>query len=393
MLRSSLAVLLCAMLAACASAPPGSPTALQPGAVLRDASFAPSSQPVGAEGLFELSGEMRAFAQAQIVPRARRDGPQRALVDALYERGSLKLEYEGAYTRTASEAFAAKAGNCLSLVVMTAAFARELGVPVVFRSVLVDEVWSRQGDLSFGSQHVNVTLGPPVAASNVSLYALTVDFVPAAQLGGVRTRDLSEATVVGMYLNNRAAESLAAGRIDDAYWWAREAVLQAPQYGAAWNTLAVVYLRHGDLEPAAQVLESLLARAPDDIKALANLVGVRERQGRVADAQALRERLARIEPVRPFHHYDIGLAALRSGDPKAARDAFERELRRDADYHEFHHWLAISNLMLGDTKEARRHMELALRNSTTRRDQQLYGAKLDRLMARRPGGGTLRRDG
>ena len=273
---------------------------------------------------------------------------------------------------------------------MTAAFAREMGMPVVFRSVLVDEVWSRQGDIAFGSQHVNVTLGRPISNPGISLYGLTVDFLPADQLAGARTRDLSEATVVAMYLNNRAAESLAVGRIDDAYWWAREAVLQDPHYGAAWNTLAVIYLRHGELEPAAQVLEALLARAPDDLKALANLVGVRERQGRVADAQALRVRLARVEPVRPFYYYDIGLAALRRGDPKAAREAFERELRRDADYHEFHHWLAISNLLLGDTKEARRHMELALRNSTTRRDQQLYGAKLEHLMARKPSEGTLR---
>jgi hypothetical protein len=31
-------------------------------------------------------------------------------------------------------------------------------------------------------------------------------------------------------MNNRAAEALVQGKIDDAYWWAREALVQSPAF-------------------------------------------------------------------------------------------------------------------------------------------------------------------
>ncbi len=54
------------------------------------------------------------------------------------------------------EAFQARTGNCLSLVIMTAAFAKEVGLPVRFQSVYVPETWSRSGNLYFSSGHVNL---------------------------------------------------------------------------------------------------------------------------------------------------------------------------------------------------------------------------------------------
>jgi Tfp pilus assembly protein PilF len=53
-----------------------------------------------------------------------------------------------------------------------------------------------------------------------------------------------------MFMNNRAAEALARQQVDQAYWWVRAAIAQAPQFTAAYNTLGGVYLRHGDV-PAA----------------------------------------------------------------------------------------------------------------------------------------------
>jgi hypothetical protein len=40
------------------------------------------------------------------------------------------IEYDSTVTRTAAQTYAARAGNCLSLVIMTAAFAEELGLRV-----------------------------------------------------------------------------------------------------------------------------------------------------------------------------------------------------------------------------------------------------------------------
>lgn len=52
-------------------------------------------------------------------------------------------------------------------------------------------------------------------------------------------------------------------------------------------------------------------------------------------------------------------------------------------YHEFHYWLAVSYAQLGNVAQARKHLSLAMESSTTRSDQELYAAKLDRMRSLR----------
>ena len=70
---------------------------------------------------------------------------------------------------------------------------------------------------------------------------------------------------------------------------------------------------------------------------------------------------------------------MEAGEFGAARTLFARELDRDPDYHEFHFWMALAELRLGNVERARTELALAQQNSTTRRDHDLYGAKLQRL--------------
>ncbi len=43
-------------------------------------------------------------------------------------------------------------------LIMTAAFAKELGLQVTYQSAYLEETWGRSGDLLVRSGHVNVTL-------------------------------------------------------------------------------------------------------------------------------------------------------------------------------------------------------------------------------------------
>ena len=134
-----------------------------------DARFAPPSTPIGAQDLFTLSPEMQAYLHSsEFAALQRKHGEERGLIEALYSKQHLKLEYESSRTRTAAETYAEKSGNCLSLVVMTAAFARELGMRVVFQSVDVEETWGRSGNLYLTAGHVNVVIGRRLSAGRVS---------------------------------------------------------------------------------------------------------------------------------------------------------------------------------------------------------------------------------
>jgi tetratricopeptide (TPR) repeat protein len=371
------------LLAACASAPPSPRTE----ALFNDRLFGAPSEHIGADDLFALSPEMKQYLENRIMPDVRAKGSQLGLFDALYAKGQLKLEYDSARTLNAAQAFKARSGNCLSLVIMTAAFAREMGMPVTFQSAFLDESWGRSGDVHFFIGHVNVTLGksPFHASKQTNLVIqreeneLTIDFLLPQEIRGLNTRIIDEETIVAMYLNNRAAESFAEGKLDDAYWWARAAVLQDPRFTSAYNTLGVIYRRHGNLDDAQRTFAYAMARAPKNPRVMSNMVLVLNDLGRTAEAVELSRTLALVDPDPAFSYFMDGMVAMRKADYRTARDLFEKEVKRAPYYHEFHFWLAAAYIGLGNFERAQAELDIAMQTSTTRNSRDLYAAKLDRI--------------
>ena len=382
-LRRLLPGLAALMLAACATAPPAPATA----DLLHDELFDADAQRVDIGDVFALSDEMRRYADRELsVAVAPRD-PRRALIAALYGQHQLRLNYDSGWTLNAAQAYSARSGNCLSLVIMTAAFARYLDLPVRFQSVQVDATYSRQGDLFLAAGHVNLVLDPLQARglrSTVENSTLTVDFLPQSDLAGQRITPIDEKTIVAMYANNRSAEALSAGRLAEAYGWSRQALKHAPDFLSAANTLAVIYARAGHVAQAETALRRLLQGEPDNTAALSNLVGLLGRAGRAAEAQAISARLAQLQPVPPFHHFDLGRQAMAEGDPQRALDLFKRELRRQPLQDEVHFWAAQAYGQLGQAEQAARHLRLAMENSVSRSGQDRYAAKLASLRAAAP---------
>ncbi|OEZ82785.1 beta-barrel assembly-enhancing protease [Janthinobacterium sp. HH104] len=372
------AALLCCVLAACSVAPPAS---LPP--IFNDSDFAPAAA-IDASQVFAIDEPMRQYVRTQVRREARNKNDRAALYDALYDKSRLKLEYDAAMTRNARETFAARQGNCLSLVIMTAALAHEMGLQVRYQEVLGEESWSRSGDMYFVAGHVNLVLGQRLDDKSGRYDAkgmMVIDFLPSAEMGSYRTRELDEATVLAMYMNNRAAESMSEGQLDQAYWWARAALLQDPSFTGAYNTLGVVQFRHGNLAQARRTFAHALTRAPDNTVLLSNLAQALEASGLQNEALPLRRRLLALQPQPPFHYFNLGKAAMQQNDYVRAIQLFSREIARDPYYHEFHFWLAQAYARLGQLEQAGKQLELAMSSSTTRSDHTLYAAKLQRLRA------------
>jgi Tfp pilus assembly protein PilF len=369
-------------LVGCATAPTQPPQA-----ILHHALFDKPTQPIPATEVFAVSPEMKAFLASDIARLVRLKGTRRGLFEALHDKAGLSLDYDSAVTRNAAQAFAARKGNCLSLVILTAAFAKEMGLAVRFQNVFTDETWSRNGSFYLSIGHVNVTIRGTRVEPGYGHYdrnEMTIDFLPPADLGNLRYWVIDESTVVAMYMNNRAVEALMAGNVNDAYWMAREALIHDPHFLSASNTLGVVYRAHGDLAEAQRALEYVLAREPANTTAMSNLVTVLEQRGDHAAARRFAAQLARIEPTPPFAFFERGLAAMKAGDYRLARDMFAREVDRAAYYHEFRFWLALAYVGLGDMEQARANMAIAVENGPTKADRELYAAKLERLRTAMP---------
>ena len=375
---------LCVLLAACASAPPMPPSA----DLFHDEVFGAPSAPIDPGQAMAVSDAMRQYINTRIVRGSRGTDRRERLLDALYRKGELRLEYDATMTRTAAQAFESRSGNCLALVMMTGAFAKEMGLGVGYQLVLGEQAWDRAGDIAIAVGHVNLTLDDrfqQLGIRSTQRDPLVVDFLPPTRDGRPpRTRLIAEHTVIAMYLNNRAVESLTRGQRDDAYWWAREAIRTDPQMLSAYITLGVIYRSAHRPELADAVLQRVSERDPDNTQALSNRVMVLRDMGRLADAGALQQRLDRLDPHPPFSYFHLGMAALHEQRLEDARRWFAKEVDRAPDYHEFQFWLAVTYAELRDPAQAKAHLARAMEVSTSRKDRDLYAGKLDRLKALAP---------
>jgi hypothetical protein len=101
-LPALLVLLIAGALGACATAP--APIVERPEAPLfADARFGQPTEPVSTDRVFEVSDAMRHYLQADIAHQLRTEGTKNGLIQALYQKTQLKLEYDSRMTKTAAE--------------------------------------------------------------------------------------------------------------------------------------------------------------------------------------------------------------------------------------------------------------------------------------------------
>ncbi|WHZ18720.1 MAG: hypothetical protein OJF55_000869 [Rhodanobacteraceae bacterium] len=372
------ASLFAALLAGCAHVPAARTSDVAP--LFRDTLFTPPAESIDSHAIFAVDAPMRRFLAEEILPHTRHEDPRQALLDAL--SGKLRIDYDSEMTRTAAQTFAAREGNCLSLVIMAAAFARQLDIRVTYQEVYDFDTWSRDAGFEILSQHVNLVLGPRMPS--VSIYRpeaipMIVDFLPPSQVAHAASRPVPEQTVVAMYMNNRAAEVMVGGDINRAYWFARAALEADPGFADAANTLGVIYLKRHYPALAERAMRYALQRDPDNISTLSNLSELLATEGRNAEARVLAKRLAQIQRHPPFEFYDRGMAAMQAGQFELAARLFERALSQRPYDVPSHYELAVAAAHLGDMRRARKQLKLAEKNSTTPESRARYAAKLRHL--------------
>lgn len=369
----SLFAALALMLVGCATSPSAPPSV---DALFDEARYGNPPQPRPSE-LFALSPAMERFLAIELRGALRNHGAQMGLFHALKEGGRLRLDYDASLTRTAAEAFEARAGNCMSLVLMTAALAREMGLSVQFQLVEVPDIWTRSEHFTLLNGHVNLSLG---GYTRNNLWSrdggrMVVDFQPVEEPRLARVRPLSEEALIGMFFNNRAVEHMEAGDWAQAHAALRAALRADPAHLNALNTLAVLHRRQGDLPRAEATLRTLLHHDPGNRHASSNLVVVLEAQGRLQEARALAQTL----PPPPFADFDRGLKLAAQGRWAEALEAYERQMSTAPDFHALHLEMARAHLQLGQPRRALQHLETAFEQAPTGGLRQRYQAKLKAL--------------
>ncbi len=288
------------------------------------------------------------------------------------------FRYADNLTRSASETFNDREGNCLSLVLLTAAIADELDVAVQFQEIDVPPVWDKQGGFYLVNGHINLKLLPQEQRNsiNFSTGAIQIDFLPERAMQGYDKRRVSQSMVASMYYNNVAAEALVKGQYDKAYGLLKLSLQQDNQFLPAINTLAVLYRYKGLIEEAEALYQLALTIDPNDMNALYNyaiILGEQNRLDEWADVHKVME-LARIH--NPYYYYSMAQQAYFDKEYKLALNWYKKAIDK-ADYrHEFYFGLSRTYWATGDERRAQVNMEKALSLTNDSNNKHRYQSKL-----------------
>ena len=285
------------------------------------------------------------------------------LLELVFGSDMKAFAYAGGHSTVAADTWRNQRGDCLSLSIMTLALARALDLDAHVQEVRVPPTFDRRGSMEFLNAHVNVLLSndQPLRAVKRWLPAadIVVDFEPQP---GTRQRGtaLNDSAVLARFLNNRAAEHMAVGRDGAAYAHFKAAIQADPLYAAAYNNLAQLYLRHGQVGDAETLLRRALALNAESDLALAALHGLLVSQGRLAEAQAYEQQLHAQRERDPYYWLGLGIDHLRHDRNRQAVRALEQAQQLSNGFEEVHRHLAIAYWRTGQAHKARDQLAVLL---------------------------------
>jgi Flp pilus assembly protein TadD len=327
------------------------------------------------EEVLAVSGEMRQFLDSNVHRKAFSQVKLRELIDAIINEGNFGFEFEGA-TRTASETFRLRRGNCLSFSSMFLAMARNVGLEAQFQEVDIPPDWTFQDDVFVLNRHVNVSvdlgsLGQHVVDLNIDDFRTSYD-----------TRTISDTRALAHYYNNMGVESMQAGDTASALGHFRKAIADNDrQFSPAWTNLGTLYSRNG--HPAYAEAAYLLALKVDDgdLVAMSNLAGFYEQQGDEERTAMYRKRVMDHRRENPYYRYQRAREAYAAGDYGAAISHLKYAIRKQKNEDEFYFLLGMCYLQKGDERAARRWLARAEKVAATDALKHRYSSKLELLLS------------
>lgn len=382
--RNSLSLLLAAlMLAGCAG------KVSQPVATLPEIPYSPlletANTPVPSlADIFVLTqAQQTEFLTYYNAPSRQHIAGHRRIYRFLSEHFS-GFNYQGK-NYTATQAFALKSGNCITLAVLTKALADIVGVDVKFQTIVSAPLYSIENDFMLSSDHVRTFVyAPDFTPEKNTIYfstpGIVIDYMPAA--GDMTGPRISHSTFVAMFYRNLAADAILSGQYAQALALLRTALNYAPTYGAAINLVAVIHRRLQQESLAEQFYLYGLNVADSKATLIGNYAVLKQSVGEPEVATQLLQSLQALDEHDPYLWYSLGLNAAKAEQYQQAIAFFKKAAAQAPYLHQFQFELALAYFNNNQPGLAYSSLTKAAELSAAT-EQQRYYAKLEALALRR----------
>jgi Flp pilus assembly protein TadD len=349
------------------------PDELLAGSALGLATDAPVSI-VEEREVLAVSAEMQQFLDKYVGRSGSDNLKLHNLTLAIINPDTFGVEYDDK-TRTASETFRERRGNCLSFANMFVAMARYLGLAVQYQEVDIPPDWTFDKDTYVLNQHVNVYVDLGLAGVRV------VDF----NIGDFKTsyemRRIPDTRALAHYFNNIGVERMQAGDTASALSCFRRAIADGERkFTPAWTNLGTLYLRAGYPGYAEAAFLEALKVSDSDLVAMSDLARLYEQLGDRKRAAAYQKKVIHHRYLNPYYRYELARQAYVGRNYDAAIGHLKYAIRKRPKEDQFYFLLGACYLGKGDKPEAEHWLAKAQEVAATDALKRRYSSKIDILL-------------
>jgi Flp pilus assembly protein TadD len=351
------------------------PDDLLAGASLGVAKDSPLSV-VEPQEVLALSPEMKDFLDAHVDRNGTDTLKLHQLAAAIIDTDTFGVEYDD-ITRTASQTFRIRRGNCLSFASMFVAMARHVGLDVQYQEVDIPPDWTIDKDTYVLNQHVNVYVNLGLAGTKV------VDFNISDFKASYEMRRISDTRALAHYYNNIGVERMQAGDTASALWCFHKAIADNDrQFSPAWTNLGTLYMRNGHPADAEAAYLQALKASDGDLVAMSNLARLYEQRGDRERAADYRKRVIYHRRLNPYYRYQLARRAYSEQQYDVAIGHLKYAIRKRPKEDQFYFLLGLSFMQKGDARAAQRWLARAKEVAATDALKRKYSSKIDILLRR-----------
>jgi len=254
--------------------------------------------------------------------------PHKALSQVLSEKLANFTYYGETYDATT--AMRLNKGNCMSLAILTTAYAKLIGLDFSYRKVSTLPVYTQKNDIILSSSHVQTLIYDPEFVTDdnyiyFSTPAVVIDYFPSKN--NRKGKKFSYETFLAMYYKNIAADALANQNLQKSFRYANTAYKLDSENVATINLLAVIHRRAGDIETAEAIYKAGLKKEDISIYLLSNYIMLLKAQQRMEEVDILQNELNKLDDPNPYQWLGEAYAAQKVGNTKQAEIYFRKALK------------------------------------------------------------------
>jgi Flp pilus assembly protein TadD len=329
-------------------------------------------------------------------------------MEALKEILIQKVQYDtvdDSYgVKTAQETFDTGSGNCLSFSNLFVAMARYTGFKTKYQEIPTLPNWTREGEVLFFTRHIGASIDVYQPNKNViqlelsdeNLYMIVDSpffsyiFAPseldpyAPDVNLYSIHPIPDYRAFAQYYNNIGSQFVAEGNNAKAFQYFVKALIIDPQLSFAWSNLGVLYRRNGQFEAAEAAYFQGLAvthgsRDSSMMIIMNNMANLYDDIGNTEKAAFYKDQVASFREKNPYYQYTAAKTAYYDALYETSIKHFKKAIRLKDDEHLFYYGLALAYLKMGDTKNAEKNIDKAIRYSRNEKKKAYYEQIRDKL--------------